>query len=884
MKRKRLALIVTALCLSAAAARADDFDEELAATLKLVVMIHAQLGAAPVFGSGIVFGREKDRLYILTANHVVRRGKAEAAGIRVNLRSLPAKALPARLLPQSDANLDIAVLAVDNLASQGVDVCALELDQLGNPAALKRGSDVYPVGNPNGSAWGMPVKPDQVSTVTADEIAFQSPFLAVGMSGGALLNEDADLVAMVRKDEPPFGLALSLDKALSTVARWGYPEQLWQDQADGSTPLHRAAAGADAARLKVLLAEACVNVNPVDKSRRTPLHYAAPAENPVAVQLLLQAGAKVDAKTDYQLTPLHEAAAKGRVGAATLLLAAGADVNARESFGETALFEAVKAGSLGVAKLLLAHGASVNNAEPDSTASPLGAAVSRGTAEMVRLLTAGGTDVNGSAAAKDLHAAPMLYIAAERGDPEILQQLIAAGANVNARSRDRGPALEIAVKEKRLEAVRVLLAAGADPHAALYLAAEKAWARGMNLLLAAGAPVDEYARGVFLGGTPLHFAVIAESPEAVNVLLAAGASQLVKSRESNLYSGRTPLCLAHEWLWRNRAKGSEIFKTLIAHAGSDIDAMAGKEGCGLFDEAATKGDVVTVSALLKAGAASHGKGSEPLITAAVHGQVEIVKLMLDAKVDLNSADARGYTALHSAFVTGNGTPPQENWAQIARLLLGAGANVKTVIANGNTPLHDAVRRQWPVEIVKLLLAAGADPNLRNQENPSHTPLSLAIWLEGLHHDDREVDTAKALLAGGANPNGDEENPPLLDAAGDGEAEIVKALVDAKADLNITYRMSGYTPLAHALSRDPNPRLVETVRVLLAAGAKVNTFEDSTGTPLHAAVRHRWPVEIIKLLLAAGADPNAKNHNDATPISIATEMNQTEILSVLRRQQ
>ena len=60
--------------------------------------------------------------------------------------------------------------------------------------------------------------------------------------------------------------------------------------------------------------------------------------------------------------------------------------------------------------------------------------------------------------------------------------------------------------------------------------------------------------------------------------------------------------------------------------------------------------------------------------------------------------------------------------------------------------------------------------------------------------------------------------------------------------------------------------------------------DSTGTPLHAAVRHRWPVEIVKLLLAAGADPNAKNHNDATPISIATELNQSEILTVLRRQQ
>jgi ankyrin repeat protein len=522
-----LTWITAFLWISAGLARADDFDNELAASLKLVVMIHAQLGAAPVFGSGIVFGREKDRLYILTANHVVRRGNAQATGIQVNLRSTPAKALPARLLPQSDSNLDIAVLAVENLASQGIDVCPLELDQLGTTSDLKRGSDVYPVGNPNGSAWGMPVKPDQVSTVTGDEIAFQSSFIAMGMSGGALLNEDADMVAMVRRDEPPLGSALSLDKVLATVAKWGYPVQLWQDQEEGSYPLHRAVA--DPAKVKALLAEACVDVNPADKDGRTPLHYAAQAGNSDVVQLLLQAGAKVDAQSKYHLTPLHEAASKGQAAAATLLLAAGANVNAGDIFGMTPLFDGVEAGSLDMVKLLLAHGAAVNNAKPDPDASPLGAAVSKGTPEMVKLLISGGADVNGSAEAKDAHPAPMLYIGANRGDPQILQQLLAAGAKVNAHSQDRGPALEIAVTTKRLEAVRVLLAAGADPHGVLHLAAQNGWTSGMTLLLAGGAPVDEYARGVFLGGTPLHFAVIAESPEAVNVLLAAGANQQVRA-------------------------------------------------------------------------------------------------------------------------------------------------------------------------------------------------------------------------------------------------------------------------------------------------------------------------------------------------------------------
>jgi len=91
MKWKRLALMGAASCISACLIRADDFDKELAATLKLVVMVHAQLAAAPVFGAGIVFGREKDRLYILTANHVVRRAMRRLPASRSSCGRTPVR-------------------------------------------------------------------------------------------------------------------------------------------------------------------------------------------------------------------------------------------------------------------------------------------------------------------------------------------------------------------------------------------------------------------------------------------------------------------------------------------------------------------------------------------------------------------------------------------------------------------------------------------------------------------------------------------------------------------------------------------------------------------------------------------------------------------------
>jgi len=81
---------------------------------------------------------------------------------------------------------------------------------------------------------------------------------------------------------------------------------------------------------------------------------------------------------------------------------------------------------------------------------------------------------------------------------------------------------------------------------------------------------------------------------------------------------------------------------------------------------------------------------------------------------------------------------------------------------------------------------------------------------------------------------------------------------------------------------PDKDRVETVRVLLAARAKANTETGFNGsTPLHDAVANVWPAEIIKLLLAAGADPNARNRNSETPLSIATAMNETEIVALLR---
>src|SRR5580658_8159488 len=112
--------------LATLAVRADDLAPH---ALDPIVVVNGTLGDTPTFGAGIVFGREKDKLFIVTANHVVRTAGISATNLTVRLRTVPNKKLPAKLLGRYNSALDIAVLSVDNLAAKGIDICGLSLDR-----------------------------------------------------------------------------------------------------------------------------------------------------------------------------------------------------------------------------------------------------------------------------------------------------------------------------------------------------------------------------------------------------------------------------------------------------------------------------------------------------------------------------------------------------------------------------------------------------------------------------------------------------------------------------------------------------------------------------------------------------------------------------------
>ena len=120
--------------------------------------------------------------------------------------------------------------------------------------------------------------------------------------------------------------------------------------------------------------------------------------------------------------------------------------------------------------------------------------------------------------------------------------------------------------------------------------------------------------------------------------------------------------------------------------------------------------------------------------AADRGNIEAVKQHLNAGTDVNAKGSIGQTALHDAAINGHN--------EIAKLLISKGADVDAKKNPGETPLHAASRAlaglefagdtsEWPAdlsvdgikEIVELLIANGADVNMRDREGL--TPLDYA---------------------------------------------------------------------------------------------------------------------------------------------------------------
>lgn len=123
------------------------------------------------------------------------------------------------------------------------------------------------------------------------------------------------------------------------------PEAIKAFSADGFTALHFAAFfGRRLPANLLVLAGADVNAEARNNSRVRPLHSAVAGPDPMMAEILIAMGADVNARQEGGFTPLHAAAHRGNDQLATMLLGAGADPGLTTSEGKTAADLALEAG------------------------------------------------------------------------------------------------------------------------------------------------------------------------------------------------------------------------------------------------------------------------------------------------------------------------------------------------------------------------------------------------------------------------------------------------------------------------------------------------------------------------------------------------------------
>jgi ankyrin repeat protein len=393
------------------------------------------------------------------------------------------------------------------------------------------------------------------------------------------------------------------------------------------------------------------NVNATNENGETALLKAARNGDVAVSELLIARGADLEMVKKGHRTPLLQAVRYNRPQVVSCLLRHGAKKEARLKNGNTALIEACALAHNDIAMSLVDAGCSID-ATNTRAWTPLMMAASNGCDESVRSLLRKGADPRRS----DADGTSSLYVATENGHAEVTRMLLERGVSVNAKTQKGFTPLTAASRSGHIECVKQLLQHGADPdmhgaygsgYTALAEAAHHGHLQVVETLLHNGASIET---GSNSGFSALSIAAHKGKDEIISFLIGHGAKvDKPGLGEQNPDLSVTPLM-------RAAISGFPSTINLLVKLGADINKQDrhGRTALGL---GVHKGHQESVAVLLAhdvdVNAQTHKEGHTALMSAAERGNVEVVRMLVEANANLQIRDWRGCTAWAMAIQTGH---------------------------------------------------------------------------------------------------------------------------------------------------------------------------------------------------------------------------------------
>ena len=522
----------------------------------------------------------------------------------------------------------------------------------------------------------------------------------------------------------------------------------------------------------------------------------------------------------------------------------------------TSVVDAAMRHDAAAVRALIADHGDVNAAQGDGMTA-LHWAAQDGDADLVKLLLHAGADVTKTTR---LGGYEPLHLAAQTGDAPVIDLLVAAGAKVSAPTTTGATPLMLAATSGKVAAVKALLDHGADPNVAetanketaLMFAAADDRADVAALLLQRGARPE-------LATTVVDY-TSATSPE-VRLQQDLREAEAAKAAAAAAAKGEKPPAPAAAPFG---AKGAGVAGVT---RGFTYEELVGKQG-GLtaLHLAARQGSARTVQALLAGGANVNEFSADhttPLVIAAINGQFDIAKSLLEHGADPTLGTDAGMTPLFAvlniewapkSFYPQPRAQLEQHTAYLdlmkALLDRGADPNVRLkrkiwytqynfdllrVDETGATPFWRAAYAS-DIAAMKLLREYGADPYI-----PTVKPAGRVRGVEV----DREAEPSD-VSGLPPIPVGGPGIPPLLAAAGSGYAE-------------------GFAGNAHRFA--PTGMLAAVKYLIEEVGVDVNARDSDGNTAIHNAAS-RGDNEMIEYLVSKGGDPKAVNRGGRTTVDMA----------------